>query len=176
MSPDIASVGTIRPAHPADLDALAAIWYDGWRDAHLAIVPDALIRARSRESFLPRLHEAFGDVRVAGPLGAPEGFVMLKHDELYQLYVGAGDRGRGVAQALIADAEEQLAARGHAQAWLACAIGNGRAERFYQKSGWTNAGRMTVRLEIPAGECLLEVWRFERTLSAAAGTPARASA
>ena len=165
MSPVTAERSMIRPGQVADIEALATIWYDGWRDAHLGIVPEELIRARSRASFAPRLRQALNEVRVAGPVGAPDGFVMLKDDELYQLYVAASARGAGVARALIADAEQQIARRGHARAWLACAIGNSRAERFYDKCGWTNGGRMTVRLEIPTGECLLEVWRYEKALS-----------
>jgi ribosomal protein S18 acetylase RimI-like enzyme len=40
-----------------------------------------------------------------------------------------------VAAALIADAEAMLAEHGVEMAWLACAVGNNRAARFYEKSG-----------------------------------------
>ena len=35
-------------------------------------------------------------------------------------------------------------------AWLACAIGNDRAARFYEKSGWRRAGRRSTRRRRPA--------------------------
>ena len=155
----------IRNAEEHEIDQLAQIWYKGWLDAHKAIVPAELARVRTLESFGPRLREALADVRVAGPSGAPVGFSMLKDDELYQLYVSAEARGSGVAAALIADAEARLAESGVETAWLACAIGNDRAARFYEKSGWRRAGNMINHLETTAGPFDLEVWRYEKALS-----------
>jgi ribosomal protein S18 acetylase RimI-like enzyme len=90
---------------------------------------------------------------------------MLKGDELYQLYVSAEARGTGVAAALIADAEARLAAHGVRTAWLACAIGNDRAARFYEKSGWRRAGTVVSELDTPAGIFRLDVWRYEKDLA-----------
>jgi len=101
---------------------------------------------------------------VLGAVGAAAGFAMLKGDELYQLYVSAESRGRGVAVALIDDAEARLAERGVAVAWLACAIGNCRAARFYEKRGWRCAGTIVNQLETTNGTFPLEVWRYEKEL------------
>ncbi len=60
---------TVRDADPAELDALAALWHAGWRDAHLAIVPAALVALRTLESFTARLAPALAEVRVIGPIG-----------------------------------------------------------------------------------------------------------
>jgi ribosomal protein S18 acetylase RimI-like enzyme len=152
----------IRDAKEFEVDALAKIWYDGWNDAHAQIVPAELKRIRTLESFTERMRAALPAVRVAGPTGSPVGFHMLKDDELYQLYVSAQSRGSGAASALIADAEAQLAAAGFETAWLACAIGNDRAARFYEKSGWRRVGNMINPLETPDGVLDLEVWRYEK--------------
>lgn len=104
------------------------------------------------------------NVRVVGPVGAPLGFSMLKGDELNQLYVLAEARGAGVAAALIADAEKRLAASAVETAWLACGIGNDRAARFYEKSGWRMARTFTSELETPDGIFKLDVWRYEKEL------------
>ena len=64
----------VRAAEPAELDHLAQVWYDGWQDAHLEILPAALRRFRTLASFRERLLAALPDVRVAGPLGEPVGF------------------------------------------------------------------------------------------------------
>ena len=88
----------------------------------------------------------------------------MKDDELYQLFVVAAARGSGAATALTADAETRLAASGVKTAWLACAIGNDRAARFYEKQGWHRAGTMLNRLDGVAGEQYLEVWRYEKRL------------
>ena len=156
----------VRAADDAEIDRLSAIWYDGWHEAHAAVVPAELTRLRTRESFRERLHAALPNVRVAGGRGTPIGFSMVKGDELYQLFVSPEARGSGVAAALIADAEARLLASGVATAWLACAIGNDRAARFYEKSGWHRAGKMLNEVETTNGPFLLDVWRYEKTLAA----------
>ena len=157
----------IRDAEEHEVEPLAKIWFDGWTDAHARIVPAELKRVRTLESFTERMRAALATVRVAGPSGAPVGFHMLKDDELYQLYVAAQSRGLGVAAALIADAEAQLARAGVETAWLACAIGNDRAARFYEKSGWRRVGNMINPLETPDGMLDLEVWRYEKRVGPA---------
>ena len=156
------STPEVRPASPAELDQLARLWYDGWQDAHARILPAALKARRTLASFRLRLEDALADTRVAGPPGAPAGLCIVKGDELYQLYVSAAARGTGVAALLIADAERRIAAAGVETAWLACAIGNDRAARFYEKSGWRRARTMLLQLDTIAGPFPLEAWRYEK--------------
>lgn len=144
---------------------LTRLWYDGWQDGHAAVVPAALTRARTVEDFAERMSAALADVRVIGPRGAPLGFSMLKGDELYQFYVASEARGTGVAVALMKDAEAQLSARGVETAWLACAVGNARAAKFYEKSGWHLARTMISRLDTVDGPFDLEIWRYEKLLA-----------
>jgi GNAT superfamily N-acetyltransferase len=154
----------VRSAEATEIDQLAQLWYDGWRDAHLGIVPADLARIRTKDSFRRRLLEALPRIRVAGPPGAPVGFSITKDDELYQLFVAASARGTGVAAALIDDAEARLAAAGVTTAWLACAIGNDRAARFYEKRGWRRAGVVLNQAETDTGTFPLEVWRYEKNV------------
>lgn len=154
----------VRAAEESDVVHLATIWFDGWTDAHARIVPAALKRLRTLESFRSRLLAGLANVRVVGPPGVPVGFHMLKGDELYQLYVSAQARGTGVAASLIADAEAHLREGGVHTAWLGCAIGNDRAARFYEKCGWLRVGNVVERLETSTGEFALEVWRYEKRL------------
>jgi len=49
-------------------------------------------------------------------------------------------------------------------AWLACAIGNERAARFYEKHGWRRAGIVTNAAETSQGVFMLDVWRYEKTV------------
>jgi GNAT superfamily N-acetyltransferase len=161
----------VRAAQPKEIDQLARLWYDAWQDAHASIVPAELTRLRTLESFKQRLEAAFSDLRVVGPVGAAVGLCVVKGDEFYQLFVSAQSRGGGVAAALIADAEARLSARGVETAWLACAIGNDRAARFYEKSGWRRAGVVVSQLETPDGIFPLEVWRYEKPLRLATSRP-----
>ena len=74
-------------------------------------------------------------------------------------------RGPGVAVALDHDVEG--AEPGVAVAWLACAIGNYRAARFYEKRNWRRAGTVLNQLETTNGMFPLEVWRYEKELARA---------
>jgi GNAT superfamily N-acetyltransferase len=161
-------LGPVRDAEKGEIDRLAKIWYDGWRDAHATILPAALARFRTLESFEKRLGGLLPAVRVFGAAHGPVGFCITKGDELYQLFVSGQARGSGVAAALVADAEIQMAERGIGLAWLTCAIGNDRAARFYEKQGWRRAGVVVSELETPEGVFPLEVWRYEKLLRAAA--------
>ena len=154
----------VRDAHENEVSHLAELWFDGWQDAHAEILPAELKRLRTLESFRERLQAALPNVRVVGPPGEPLGFCIVKADELYQLYVSAQARGSGVAAALTGDAEARLFASGVKTAWLACAIGNERAAKFYEKRGWRRVGNMVSLLETAEGTFPLEVWRYEKTL------------
>ena len=154
----------IRPAEAGDIEDLTKLWFDGWQDAHATILPAELARYRTLESFANRLQTLLARTRVGGPQNAPTGFCITTGDELYQLYVAAQSRGAGVAAALISDAESRLAERDVETAWLACAIGNERAAKFYQKCGWRRVGTRVVQLETPAGMFPLNVWRYEKRL------------
>ena len=154
----------VRNTDPSEIDAIARLWFDGWQDAHAAILPTELRRLRTLDSFRERLASAVANIRVVGPRGAPAGFSMFKDDELYQLYVAADARGSGTAQALISEVETRLANEGLPLVWLACAIGNERAARFYEKCGWRRAGTIVCQLETKEGPFPLEVWRYEKAL------------
>ncbi|XDA96859.1 GNAT family N-acetyltransferase [Sulfitobacter sp. LCG007] len=147
------------------LEQTTLLWESGWHDAHDEITPPALMKRRTSESFARRLRDGMAMCRIAQGDGRVLGFHMIKQDELYQFYVSAPGRGRGVAQALIADAEQCLREAGHATAWLACAIGNRRAASFYEKCGWTNVGVDVVNLDTQEGIYPLRVWRFEKPLA-----------
>lgn len=155
----------VRPAVRADLDDLARIWYEGWHDAHARIVPSELTRLRTLTSFRDRLEAALADVLVVDSAGEPVGFCVIKDAELYQLFVSVHARGSGVAATLLADAEARLREAGIDNAWLACAIGNERAARFYEKWGWRRTGVVVYHPETSAGIFRLEVWRYEKRLS-----------
>lgn len=154
----------VRAVEAGEIDHLARLWHDVWHESHATFAPPELIRLRTLESFRDRLEAVRPDVHVAGPVGAPLGLCVVRGDELYQLFVAREAHGAGVAAALIADAEARLAARGVETAWLACAIGNMRAARFYEKSGWHLAGTFVMMAETSNGPFPVDQWRFEKRL------------
>jgi ribosomal protein S18 acetylase RimI-like enzyme len=154
----------IRTATPSDLDRLARIWYEGWKVAHTGLLPSGLAARRTPESFRQRLLADLASVRVAGPPDEPSGFCLVRGDELCQLYIDLETRGTGIAAALVADAEQRMRAAGVGTAWLACAVGNSRAARFYEKHGWHRAGTMMHEPD-DSGGFVFEVWRYEKRLA-----------
>lgn len=154
----------IAPATAADIGPLAALWHDGWHEAHGGLVPPGLTALRVAQEFDDRTAAHLVDTSVAWSDGQIVGFVMVQDDELYQLYTAPAARGTGAAQALIAHGEVQIAAR-YPTAWLACTVGNDRAARFYGKTGWVRMGVIDLALETSAGPFVLPVWRFEKDVS-----------
>jgi len=137
----------LRAAEEVDVEPLTAMWFDGWHEAHASIVPESLVR-----------------LRIGAP-GAPLGFAMIRGEELHQFYVAASVRGTGVAPMLMKDVEGQMIASGVSIAWLACAVGNTRAARFYEKSGWRRTATVTVASDTSDGTFPLQVWRYEKELT-----------
>lgn len=133
----------IRAAADADMAAVADLWHEGWHTGHAGHVPDGLTAARTLEAFHERAPKRVGDTTVlVGSSGRLLGFVMVAGDEVEQVFVGAAERGTGMADVLLAEAERQVAAAGHSSAWLAVVDGNARARRFYEKSGWEDSGEL----------------------------------
>ncbi len=156
----------VRNAVVEDAEVLAQIWIEGWADAHDGLLPAELVRPRTQHGFRQRLLDGLEATIVALEEGRPVGFAMVRQDELDQLYVARNARGTGTAFRLVSAALDRIRHAGHRGGWLACAIGNHRAARFYEKAGWTLAGVVTIRLGTPEGEIPLEVWRYEIAVSA----------
>ncbi len=155
----------LRPGRPEDAEAVARIWRHGWADGHLGNVPDALVAARTPESFRMRAAARVADTVVAvtepdGAGSAVAGFVMVVGDEVEQVYVSADHRGSGVAVLLLAEAERLVAAAGHRRAWLAVVAGNARARRFYERCGWVDEGPFEYAARVAGGTVTVPCHRY----------------
>ena len=128
----------LRPATPDDIEAVARLWHDGWRDGHLGHVPDDVLPHRRLDGFRHRTPSRLPHTTVAAVDDRIVGFVTLADDEVEQLYVAAEARESGVAVTLLDHAEEVLAPT-YDRAWLAVVAGNARARRFYERRGWAFA-------------------------------------
>jgi ribosomal protein S18 acetylase RimI-like enzyme len=157
-------VPTLRPASPDDAPAIAEIWHQGWQDGHVGSVPDELTAVRTEESFHARAALRVGDTTVAEVDGEVAGFVMVVDDEVEQVYVSGPRRGSGVAEALLREAERQVAAAGHGHAWLAVVAGNARARRFYERCGWRDEGRFDYQAASEQGPIPVPSHRYVRDL------------
>lgn len=141
---------SIRAATAEDMAAVADLWHAGWHDGHAGHVPDGLTAARTLTAFHERTPSRVADTTVAvGEAAGLLGFVMVVGEEVEQVFVAPAARGTAVAGVLLDEAERQVAASGHEEAWLAVVTGNARARRFYEKRGWRDEGDLPY--EVVAG-------------------------
>ena len=143
---------------------MAEIWYSGWQDGHLGLVPPELVEVRTRGSFRTRASERIADTSVATVDGAVTGFVMVVDDEVEQVYVSADHRGTGVADALMAEAERRVRENGHRKAWLAVVAGNARARAFYERAGWADEGPFDYAAAVEGGTITVPCRRYAKLL------------
>jgi GNAT superfamily N-acetyltransferase len=138
---DTAATGPfqVRPAAIADTDAIVDVWFNGWREAHLGHVPDALLAHRSQATFRERIPEILATTSVVTIDHRVVGLVVTATDEIEQLYVAPSHRGTGIAVALLRHGETVIADE-HRSAFLAVVDGNARARRFYERHGWQDTG------------------------------------
>lgn len=140
---------TLRRSTPDDAADVAAIWHQGWHQAHVGHVPEGLAAARTLAAFHERASLLVAGTTAALADGAVVGFVMVVDDEVEQLFVTPWARGTGLAAQLLTEGEQQVQTAGHRLGWLAVVAGNARARRFYERRGWVDEGDLAY--EVVAG-------------------------
>ena len=136
----------IRPAVPADAEALTGLHLDCWDDAYTGLMPQAVLDERRRS--VPRriaswrealtrgatIHLAEVDGTLVGFSGATRTPGHVRELELTVLYVRARLWGTGLGHALLAEAV------GDEPAYLWVLDGNVRAIGFYERHGFGRDG------------------------------------
>jgi len=158
----------VRQATPGDAEAVGRIWLTGWADGHVGNVPPGLVPHRQDPAqYLSRARDRVGSTWVAeSAIGEILGFVVVKRDELEQVYVDRAARGTGVAAQLLRRGEDEVRRNGHSRAWLAVVAGNARARSFYERHGWRDAGPFTYQAETEEGPFPVPSHRYEIVLNA----------
>lgn len=150
-----------RQARVEDCAAISAMWHSGWHQGHATHVSADLVATRTPAEFDGRTKAHLSRTTLAERDGVLAGFFMLKDDELYQFYIGADFRGTDAATQQMAEVEKALAGR---VAWLACAVGNLRAARFYEKARWARQGTFVYSVETSSGPMDVDEWRYQKDL------------
>jgi len=151
----------VRRATADDVGVVARIWHTGWGDGHLGHVPPDLVRYRNLEQFVSRARDRLDCTWVAVSFERVIGFVVVKGDEVEQIYVDRPARGTGVAAALLHTAEAEIRRAGHRRAWLAVVAGNERARSFYSRLGWGDAGPFSYLAVTDVGSFPVPSHRYE---------------
>ena len=125
----------MRLAGPADIPRIAAI---------RAAVRENRLRdpATVTPAMIAEFMDGIGRFWVYEERGRIIGFSAadFRDGHIWALFVEAEHEGRGIGRALLDRACAVLLARGHLEANLATGAGT-RAERFYRRDGWREAGR-----------------------------------
>ena len=120
--------------HPTDYAAVRALWE--------SCQPGIQLRPSDSADEIAKKFEHYPDLfLVAERRGAIVGAVMGGFDGrrgyLYHLAVEEGTRGSGLAEALLAELEARLAAKGCIRMNLMVAADNWVAQRFYRRTRWS---------------------------------------
>lgn len=166
----------IRPATPADAEAIARVQVETWRSAYTGMIAGHVLDAMTVERTAARWATYFGTPGVAVWLavdgGEAAGFVCVgppREDdvpaagEVYAIYVRPAAQRRGLGAALLGTAEDRLG-DGAGVLWVLTA--NAPARAFYEARGWVPEG--TERGIDVGGDVVAEL-RYRR--SGRAGPP-----
>jgi RimJ/RimL family protein N-acetyltransferase len=143
----------VRPATAADAAAIAAIHVASWQAAYRGLLPDAVLAGQSpaareaqwRTAFergTPDVAVAVADERIVGWIAfaaSRDADAGADTGEVWALYVAPEHWRHGAGRALLAAANAQFAAAGHARATLWVLAGNARALAFYEAAGYAVA-------------------------------------
>jgi len=92
-----------------------------------------------------------------------------------KLYVDSNVRGKSIAAKLLSYGEKKIHNQGTGpivDAVLFCTAGNVRAQRFYNREGWTLTKTFSDRLWLPesaSGEFIVDTHRYSKQLGVESG-------
>ncbi|MGU3420814.1 N-acetyltransferase family protein [Methylobacterium sp. D54C] len=130
----------VRSAGKDDLPSVAALYHRVWHETHGPYMPYTEREARGESFFLDRLANVMPNVILGEAEGKIIGFAAWKGSLLAQFFLDVAVRGSGFAPRLMKAAEQGLYDDGIREAELHCLVGNERARRFYERSGWQVRG------------------------------------
>lgn len=163
----------VRPADPADFDAVLGVFDACWQMSYRGVLPDAVIATMTAPVAAAMWQRVFasaapGELLVAEALPGgqlspgrpgPEGGVDDRGGVvgvarwavtapgvgwLHSLYVDPRCQGTGIGGALLAAVEQRLAAAGVTTAHLWAFAANASGRRFYAERGWALDGEERV--------------------------------
>lgn len=155
----MAAPAPIRPATPADLDALASLAATAFRETYrpfddAAEIEDYIAGHLHRDAFAAVLADPAATLQVLPDRerGALAGYVVVRSTpapacitgpapiELGRLYLAPGLIGRGLGSALMQAAFAEARRRGGRTMWLSLHERNARGRAFYRRCGFSEVG------------------------------------
>lgn len=131
-----------RAGVTGDAPEMSAVHHRCFVTAFIDLVtPREAVTALRPDKDVERFTEWLSDfcdvsVTVAAIGGVPVAYAAVRGHELLHLFVDPAYAGRGLGRVLLADAEDRIAADGHAEAELHTIVGNEPAIGLYRSAGW----------------------------------------
>jgi ribosomal protein S18 acetylase RimI-like enzyme len=181
------SVGgvVIRPAEAADLEGIARVCAEGWRDTYQDIYPAEQIEAVIAEYYVPERISTGLDAREGWDgwlvalddgtvVGAGGGGMIEPHaGEIFVLYLDPKRRREGIGTLLLAAVTEQQLAHGAREQWVSVEPENAKGLPFYEARGFEVRGERPAWGSTPHERRVS--LRLARRLPAASAPPGRES-
>lgn len=151
----------VRPALPADAQAIASVYVASWRTTYPGLLPDWFLASLDVVEYTTRWWNVLTDpferssVLVVEEAGAIVGFASCGRErdrdpryegELYAIYLLLEAQGRGRGRALVQAAASALAGRGMASMVVWVLRDNARARAFYERLGGAYLGERRLDL------------------------------
>lgn len=142
----------IRCARQPDLEQIAALHVESWRDAYAAVLPKQYLAEQLGADLLHHWRSAnirSSDVVLVAEGAAIIGFIAVWCRPLPfidNLHVKPGHRSKGVGSALMNSAARELVNLNHESAYLWVVESNRRAIHFYRKLGGVSTDRKIKNL------------------------------
>jgi ribosomal protein S18 acetylase RimI-like enzyme len=163
----------VREARRGDELAVAEVHIRSWQEAYRDLMPAEFLAALDPAERATRYTFEGGDEAPTTLVAVEEGVIGFvtfgaSRDadaaglgEVYALYVDPGRYRAGLGRLLMAEARAALRERGFEAAILWVLDGNERAQRFYEREGWSPDG---ARREEQPYDIVSQVRRFRRSL------------
>lgn len=151
----------------SDVSDIAALYHSVWHETHAQFMPDEERALRTLAFFEKRMRTLLPATLVEEQDGRIVAFSSWKGSLLGQIYVASSHRGTGVALRLLAATEHAMASEGVHEAQLHCVVGNGRARRFYERTGWRHDGEILEEMAGATGQNGVPFWRLVKVWPAA---------
>lgn len=153
----------VRPATPADLDAVVSVFLGCWCESYRGVLPDSTINAMSddkaQQLWERVLASEEGEVLVAESAATVVGITRLAvngvEGVVHSLYVSPGSQGSGLGSQLLSAACARLEALGVRDASLWVFAANAPSLAFYRRQGWLPDGGQRTQDEFGEPEARL---------------------
>lgn len=125
---------SVRPAMPADYDAVVTVWKEGWDSIGISNTADEAVTWDMLRARLPVEVAATWSLYVAEVAGEIVGMLALEvaDNHLCQLFVAPHAQSAGIGKALLAFCRDTMPG----EIWLTTAAENQRARDWYEHEGF----------------------------------------